>query len=74
MIDKELMKEIEKNRIEEIVAKEELEKAKNDFINEINNGMGQEIREKCHEKPLKVKKPLFTRIKQVIKRITDVIG
>ena len=77
MIDKELVKELAKNKADEIIAKQELDSAKNKFIEEVNNGFDKEIiKMNLNElnKPIKIKRPFGYKVKQFFKRINKVIG
>ena len=74
MRDKELMIELSKNKADEIVVKQELEKSKNDFINEIKYFIGDEIKSGYYNKPVKYKKPFRIKFNNFINRIKSVLG
>ena len=75
MIDKELSIELAKNKAEEYIIKKELEDNKKKLIEEIKNGMGEEIMNfQQINKPIKIKKPLSFKIKEFFKRINNTIS
>lgn len=76
MNDKEIALELAKNKADEFVVKKELNTAKTQFINELKNGLGEEIKSKCNEvnKPIKIKKSLGFRLKNFFRRIITVLG
>ena len=73
-IDKEITLEIAKNKADEFVIKKELDLAKQQFINDLKNGLGEEIKTNFKDlnKPIKLKKPF--RLKEFFKRISRVLG
>lgn len=76
MFDKEIALELAKNKADEIVVCKELDSAKQNFINELNNGLGEEIKNNCNEynKPIRIKKPFIYKVKKFFKRISSVLG
>lgn len=74
--DDELTIELAKNKADEIIARQELDNAKDRFIEEINNGLGEEIRN-CDISsitvPIKIHKPLKLRITEFFNRLSKVI-
>ena len=76
MFDKEITLEIAKNKADEIVVQRELETAKRDFINELNGGLGEEIKHNCNDIniPQKIRKPFIFKLKAFLKRINNVLS
>jgi hypothetical protein len=68
--------ELAKNRADEIIIAQELDKAKNDFIEQIKlSGIKDEIKVKDDlNKPIKIKRPWRFKIKQFFERISEIIG
>ena len=68
--------ELAKNRADEIIIAQELDKAKNDFIEQIKlSGIKDEIKVKDDlNKPIKIKRPWWFKIKQFFERISEIIG
>lgn len=75
-IDKEITLEIAKNKADEFVIKKELDLAKQQFINDLKNGLGEEIKTNFKDlnKPIKLKKPFRLKVKEFFKRISRVLG
>lgn len=74
-IDNELTEELMKLHQEEFVIKQELENHKKRFIDDLNNGLGDEIRNiKELNKPIKLRKPFKMRIREFFDRISKVLG
>ena len=74
-IDKELTEELMKLHQEEFVIKQELENHKKRFIDDLNNGLGDEIRNiKELNKPIKLRKPFKLKMKEFFARISKVLG
>ena len=75
-IDKEITLEIAKNKADEFVIKKELDLAKQKFINDLKNGLGEEIKTNFKDlnKPIKLKKPFRLKVKEFFKRISKVLG
>ena len=75
-IDKEITLEIAKNKADEFVIKKELDLAKQQFINDLKNGLGEEIKTNFKDlnKPIKLKKPFRLKVKEFFKRISKVLG
>ena len=74
-IDKEITLEIAKNKADEFVIKKELDLAKQQFINDLKNGLGEEIKTNFKDlnKPIKLKKPFRLKVKEFFKRISRVL-
>lgn len=69
-INDELTRELSKNKADEMVTKIELEKSKNDFIEYLKNGIGDEIKNfdfKEENKPITYRKTFFEKIKTFFK-------
>lgn len=69
--------ELAKNKADEKLIKEELEKAKKEFINKLQNGFGEDIKtvdfsqlNQCY----KIKKNFGWRIKQFLEKLKKVCG
>lgn len=74
-IDKELTEELMKLHQEEFVIKQELENHKKRFIDDLNNGLGDEIRNiKELNKPIKLRKPFKLKMNEFFARISKVLG
>ena len=71
----EIEREINENKQDDIMVEVELQNAKNKFIDEINNGLGSEIRNFNYfqEQPIKYKKPFKMRYKNLMRQIKYVI-
>lgn len=74
--DKEIALEIAKNKTDEIIVKQELNSAKDKFINELKNTFGDEMKMDFKElnKPIKLKKPFSMKIKEFFNKINNVLG
>lgn len=74
-IDNELTEELMKLHQEEFVIKQELENNKKRFIDDLNNGLGEEIRNiKELNRPIKLRKPFKLKIREFFDRISKVLG
>lgn len=74
-IDNELTEELMKLHQEEFVIKQELENNKKRFIDDLNNGLGEEIRNiKELNRPIKLRKPFKMKIREFFDRISKVLG
>ena len=75
MIDKEIATELAKNRADEIIVKKELDLVKQRLIDEINNGLGNEMKTSIIDnKPIRYRKPFGLKIKEFFKRISKTLG
>lgn len=74
MNDKEIAIELAKNKADEIIVKQELDSAKLHLINDLNNGLGEELKMGVINKPIKLKKPFKLKIRQFFKRISKTLG
>ena len=74
MNDKEITMELAKNKADEIIVRQELDSAKQQFINELNNGLGEELRMGIINKPIKLKKPFKLKVKEFFNRISKTLG
>lgn len=74
--DKELTTELMKLRQEKKVILEELDSHKKRLIEDLNNGLGKELRADFTEinKPIKYRKSLRLRLKLFLKRINKILG
>ena len=74
--DKEITIELAKNKADEFLIKKELDIAKQQFINDLKNGLGEEIKTNTKDlnKPIKLKKPFKLKIKDFFRRISKVLG
>ena len=74
--EKELTIELAKNKADELIIKKELDSAKQQLINDLINGLGEEIKANSNEinKPIKIKKPFSFKIKKFFNRINKVLG
>lgn len=68
-------REIKANKHDAIISEIELENAKNDFIERVKNGLGNEIKNfrQCSNNTIKRKKPLKLKFSDFFKRIIFVI-
>lgn len=71
----EIEREINENKQDAIMAEAELQNAKYNFIDEIKNGLGDEIRKYNYyqSQPIRYKKPFNIRLKNVLNKIKYVI-
>jgi hypothetical protein len=74
MTDNEIAKEIAKNKADEIIAKKELDLAKQQLINDLNNGLGQEIKINAINKPIRIKKPFKIKIREFFEKFNKTLG
>ena len=75
--DDELAFELAKNKADEFVVKKELEIAKRDFINSLQNGFGEEIKttnNSYYIKPIRIKKPFRYKVRDFFNNISKVFG
>ena len=74
--DKEIALELAKNKTDEIIVKQELNSAKDKFINDLKNTFGEEMKMYFKElnKPIKLKKPFSMKIKEFLNKINNVLG
>ena len=74
--DKEIALELAKNKTDEIIVKQELNSAKDKFINDSKNTFGEEMKMDFKElnKPIKLKKPFSMKIKEFLNKINNVLG
>ena len=73
----ELAVELAKNKADEFVVKKELEIAKRDFINSLQNGFGEEIKitnNSYYIKPIRIKKPFRYKVRDFFNNISKVFG
>ena len=73
----ELTVELAKNKADEFVVKKELEIAKRDFINSLQNGFGEEIKttnNSYYIKPIRIKKPFKYKVRDFFINISKVFG
>jgi hypothetical protein len=76
-LDDELTMELAKNKADEFVIRKELDLAKQQLIDELDDGLGEEIRREIlaeMNKPIKYKKPFRLKIKEFFDRISKVLG
>jgi hypothetical protein len=75
-LDKELTLELAKNKADEFVIKKELDLAKQQLINDLKNGLGDEMKTdfKDLNKPIKLRKPFKLKVKEFFNRISKVLG
>ena len=69
--------ELAKNKADEFVVKKELEIAKRDFINSLQNGFGEEIKttnNSYYLKPIRIKKPFRYKVRDFFNNISKVFG
>ena len=69
--------ELAKNKADELVVKKELEIAKRDFINSLQNGFGEEIKttnNSYYLKPIRIKKPFRYKVRDFFNKISKVLG
>lgn len=70
----EMEREINENKQDAVTAEVELQNAKYNFIEEIRNGLGDEIRKyNIYQKPIKYKKPFKLRFSEFLNKIKYVI-
>lgn len=70
----EMEREINENKQDAVIAEVELQNEKYNFIEEIKNGLGDEIRRyNIYQTPIKYKKPFKMRFKSFIDKIKYVI-
>lgn len=70
----EMEREINENKQDAVTAEVELQNAKYNFIEEIRNGLGDEIRKyNIYQKPIKYKKPFKLRLSEFLNKIKYVI-
>jgi len=74
MNDKEITMELAKNKADEIIVRQELDSAKQQFINELNNGLGEELKMGVINKPIRLKKPFKLKVKEFFSRISKTMG
>ena len=74
--DKVIALELAKNKTDEIIVKQELNSAKDKFINDLKNTFGEEMKMDFKElnKPIKLKKPFSMKIKEFLNKINNVLG
>ena len=74
--DKEIALELAKNKTDEIIVKQELNSAKDKFINDLKNTFGEEMKMDFKElnKTIKLKKPFSMKIKEFLNKINNVLG
>lgn len=73
----ELTIELAKNKADEFVVKKELEIAKRDFINSLQNGFGEELKttnNSYYIKPIRIKKPFKYKVRDFFNNISKVFG
>ena len=73
----ELAVELAKNKADEFVVKKELEIAKRDFINSLQNSFGEEIKttnNSYYIKPVRIKKPFRYKVRDFFNNISKVFG
>ena len=73
-LDKELTLEIAKNKADEIIVRKELDLAKKQLIDDLNGSLGEELKMGSLNKPIKIKKPFFSKIKEFFQRINRTLG
>ena len=73
-LDKELTLEIAKNKADEIIVMKELDLAKKQLIDDLNGGLGEELKKGSLNKPIKIKKPFFSKIREFFQRINRTLG
>lgn len=69
--------ELAKNKADELVVKKELEIAKRDFINSLQNSFGEEIKttnNSYYIKPIRIKKPFRYKVRDFFNNISKVFG
>ena len=69
--------ELAKNKADELVVKKELEIAKRDFINSLQNDFGKEIKttnNSYYIKPIRIKKPFRYKVRDFFNNISKVFG
>ena len=73
----ELTIELAKNKADEFVVKKELEIAKRDFINSLQNDFGEELKttnNSYYIKPIRIKKPFKYKVRDFFNNISKVFG
>ena len=73
----ELTVELAKNKADEFVDKKELEIAKRDFINSLQNDFGEELKttnNSYYIKPIRIKKPFKYKVRDFFNNISKVFG
>ena len=73
----ELAVELAKNKADEFIVKKELEIAKRDFINSLQNDFGEEIKttnNSYYIKPIRIKKPFRYKVRDFFNNISKVFG
>lgn len=73
----ELTVELAKNKADEFVVKKELEVAKRDFINSLQNDFGEEIKttdNSYYIKPIRFKKPFIYKVRDFFRKISKIFG
>lgn len=73
----ELTVELAKNKADEFVVKKELEIAKRDFINSLQNDFGEELKttnNSYYIKPIRIKKPFKYKVRDFFNNISKVFG
>ena len=76
MENDEMLIEIAKNKADKIVCQQELEQEKNKFINDIMNGIGDEIKTKNGyelNKPIKIKRTFKDKVVRFFQRLNNTI-
>lgn len=75
-IKDELKIELAKNEADKFIIKKELEREKNKFIEELKNGVGNEIIEfrNINNAPIKIKKPFYFKLSKIWNNIKKVMG
>lgn len=76
MNDKEITLELAKNEADKYIIKKELDLAKKKLISDLQNGLGDEMKTDFKEfnKPIKIKKPFGSKIREFFNRISKVLG
>ena len=76
MNDRELTIELAKNRADEYIVKKELDMAKKKLIEDLEKGLGNELKTNINKinKPIKIKKPFKIKIRDFFNRINKVLG
>ena len=74
--DKEIALELAKNKTDEIIVKQELNSAKDKFINDLKNTFGEEMKMDFKElkKTIKLKNSFSMKIKEFLNKINNVLG
>lgn len=77
LTDKEISSELAKNRADKIVVQQELEKSKLDFINQLQNGVGEEIKtlnQYSYNQKTKIKRSFWERTKIFFNKLLKILG